>query len=165
MEAIVCKFSFFSLFFCLFNGWFCNTWNKKTYKRLNYWSSSAGVDEWFGFSLQMGSEVVSMDEGESIRLGGNIELAGFDTLNSGEMVVIKKIVGNYVRRMEGMCKDFSGLKLRMKPLHQTGEVVKKFELHGQLLAAGQVYPAEVVEHNLFVGVDAVLKKLVNGITG
>ena len=77
------------------------------------------------------------------------------------MIVVKKIVGNYVRKIEGMCKGFSGLKLRIKPLHQTGDEIKKFELHGQVLDGGEVYPAGVVENNLFVGVDAVMKKLLN----
>ena len=101
---------------------------------------------------------------EAIRLGGNIELAGFHVLDGGEMVVVKKIVGNYVRRMEGMCRNFSGLKLRLKPLHQTGELAKKFELHGQVIDDGMVYPAGAIEHNVFVGVDSVLKKLVNEIS-
>ena len=79
------------------------------------------------------------------------------------MVIVKKMVGNYARKIEGMCKDFNGLKLRLKSLHQTGDKIKKFELHGQIIDGGQVYPAEVVEHNVFVGVDSVCKKLVNEI--
>jgi hypothetical protein len=101
---------------------------------------------------------------ERIQLGGNIELAGFRPLNGGEMVVVKKIVGNYVKRMEGMCKNFSGLKLRLKPLHQTGDAMKKFELQGQVYDDGTVYPAGVIERNVFVGVDSVLKKLVHEIS-
>ncbi len=105
-----------------------------------------------------------MAQEESIRLGGNIELAGFHALNGSEMVIIKKIVGNYVRKMEDTCKNFGGLKLHMKPLHQIGDIAKKFELHGQLMRDGQVYPAGAIERNIFVGVDAVLKKLVNEVS-
>ena len=105
-----------------------------------------------------------MEMEEPIVLGGQIELAGFSALDGGQMIVVKKIVGNYVRKIEGMCRNFSGLKLKMKPLHQTGDKVKKFELHGQVLDGGNVYPAGTVENNLFVGVDAVLKKLVNEIS-
>ena len=104
-----------------------------------------------------------MAEEESIKLGGNIELAGFNSLNGGDMVIVKKLVGNYARKIEGMCKDFNGLKLRLKSLHQTGDKIKKFALHGQIIDGGQVYPAEVVEHNVFVGVDSVCKKLVSEI--
>jgi len=105
-----------------------------------------------------------MDE-DVLQLGGQIELAGFRELNSGEMIVIKKIVGNYARRMEEVCKNFSGLKLKLKPLHQVDDKVRRFELHGQVIDDGQVYPAGVTEHNLFVGVDSVCKKLVNEISG
>ena len=98
------------------------------------------------------------------QLGGNIELSGFGSLNGGEMIILKKIVGNYVRKMEEHCQQFNGLKLRLKSLHQTGDKVKKFELHGQLMDAGHVHPEEVVEHNLFVGVDEICKKLVNAVT-
>jgi hypothetical protein len=95
------------------------------------------------------------------QLGGDIELSGFNILNGGEMIIVKKIVGNYARRMEGLCQNFNGLKLRIKPLHHTEDKLKKFELHGQVLDGGHVYPAGTVEHNIFVGIDAVCKKLVH----
>ena len=100
-----------------------------------------------------------MVEGESIHLGGNIELSGFSELKSGEMTVVKKIVGNYVRKLEGACTQFNGLKLNLKPLHKTGDTIKKFELYAKLMDGGNVLPASIVEHNLFVGLDSVLKKL------
>ena len=99
------------------------------------------------------------EEGESIRLGGNIELSGFSTLDNGSMIVLKKIVGNYVRRIEEKCENFEALKLTMKPVHQTENQMKKFELHGKLIDNGHIYPSEAVEHNLFIGVDNCLRKL------
>ena len=101
---------------------------------------------------------------EGLKLGGNIELTGFDLLNNNEMVVVKKIVGNYVRKLEGHCSDFNGVKLTMKPLHHTEQKIKKFELHGQVFNGGQVVPASLTEHNVYVGVDAVFKKLMNEIS-
>jgi len=103
-------------------------------------------------------------EVEPITLGGNIELSGFSALDGGQMFIVKKLVGNYARKMEGICQNFEALKLRLKPLHQTEEDMKKFELHGQIVDNGQVFPAGVIEYNLFVGVDSVLKKLVNEIS-
>jgi len=102
---------------------------------------------------------------EVLQLGGNIELAGFGVLNNGEMIIVKKIVGNYARRMEEVCTNFSGLKLKLKPLHQAGDKIRNFELHAQVVDDGKVIPAGVTEHNLFVGVDSVCKKLVNEIAG
>ena len=101
---------------------------------------------------------------DMMQLGGNIELSGFAVLNGGEMIIVKKIVGNYVRKMEEHCKQFNGLKLRLKSLHQTGDKIRKFELHGQLLDEGHVHPAEVVQHNVFVAVDDVCKKLINSLS-
>ena len=107
------------------------------------------------------SEVVSMEGEASIQLGGNIELSGFHELAGSEMIVLKKIVGNYVRHMESLCKSFGGVKVHMKPLHQTGDTPKKFEFHAQLMDAGHPYSATTIERNMFVGIDAVMKKLVN----
>lgn len=100
---------------------------------------------------------------ETIALGGNIELSGFNLLDGGQMIVLKKIVGNYARKIEELCKNFKALKLTMKPVHQTKEEIKKFELHGQVIDGGKVYPSSAIDHNLFVGVDHVLKKLINEI--
>lgn len=94
---------------------------------------------------------------ETIKLGGSIELSGFNNLDGGQMIVLKKIVGNYARKMEDKCRNFEALKLHLK---QIGDQ-KKFELKGQIVDGGNIYPSSAVEHNLFVGVDSVLKKLVN----
>ena len=102
---------------------------------------------------------------EVLQLGGNIELTGFGGLNASEMIVVKKIVGNYARRLEDVCTNFNGLKLKLKPLHQAGDKVRNFELHGQVVDDGRVVPAGTTEHNVFVGVDSVCKKLVSEISG
>jgi len=96
---------------------------------------------------------------ETIRLGGNIELSGFSSLDGGQMIVLKKIVGNYARKMEEKCKQFEALKLHLKTVGNEN----KFELKGQIVDGGNIYPSSAVERNLFVGVDSVLKKLVNTI--
>ena len=49
-----------------------------------------------------------------IKLGGNISLSGFSIVDPGQMVVVKKIVGNNVRKLEGMCEKFEHLKLTLK---------------------------------------------------
>ena len=51
-----------------------------------------------------------------IQLGGNISLSGFSIVEPGQMIVVKKIVGNNVRKLEGMCKKFEHLKLTLKQL-------------------------------------------------
>lgn len=94
---------------------------------------------------------------ETIKLGGNIELSGFSALDGAQMIVLKKIVGNYARKMEEKCKSFEALKLTMKPVGEE----KKYEFKGQVIDGGNIYPSSAIDYNLFVGIDSVLKKLVN----
>jgi len=46
----------------------------------------------------------------------------------------------------------------MKPVHET-EGSKKFEVTAKVLGAGKQYNTSIIDRNLFVAVDIVLKKL------
>lgn len=37
---------------------------------------------------------------DTLELGGNIQLTGFSELNGGQMIVLKKIVGNYCEKIK-----------------------------------------------------------------
>ena len=93
-----------------------------------------------------------------IELGGNITLVGFKELGYAEFVVIKKVVGNYARKISDKL-EFSNLTLTLKPIHKIGDEISKYEIKGKLEIDGTMYNAEVVEYNLFVGIDNLLKKL------
>lgn len=93
-----------------------------------------------------------------IELGGNITLVGFKEQGYAEMVVIKKLVGNYARKLSDG-KPVNELRLTLKPIHHTDENSSKFELKAKLDIDGKVYNSEVVEYNLFIGIDSILKKL------
>ena len=95
---------------------------------------------------------------DSMQLGGNIELSGFGDIDGASMVVLKKIIGNYARRMTEISDKFESLKLTMKPVHET-EKSEKYEIHAQLMNSGKSVVSEVVERNLFVAVDSALKKI------
>ena len=41
-----------------------------------------------------------------ITLGGNITLNGFSALDKGELSVVKKMVGNYVKRFNDLASNF-----------------------------------------------------------
>ena len=93
-----------------------------------------------------------------IELGGNITLVGFKELGYAELVVVKKIVGNYARRFSD--KDpLNNLTLTVKPIHNTNEDSSKFELKAKADLNGKIFNADLVEYNLFVGLDSALKKL------
>ncbi|MBW3003133.1 hypothetical protein KY337_01095 [Candidatus Woesearchaeota archaeon] len=102
-------------------------------------------------------------EDEIVTLGGNIELSGFKDLDSGSFIILKKIIGNYARKMSDMSSNFERLSLTMKHVHET-EASKKYDIKAKLMDNGKSYNSEMVDRNLFVAVDTALKKLQNEIS-
>ena len=100
-----------------------------------------------------------MDE-ETHKLGGNIELSGFRDVDSSSMIVIKKIVGNYAKRIAELTKKLQTLHITLKPVHER-EKSEKYEIHAKVVDDGKVYASETTNRNLFVAVDDVLKKIVS----
>ena len=95
-----------------------------------------------------------------MQLGGNIQLSGFRDIDGASMVVLKKIIGNYARRLSELSGKFESLHITMKPVHET-EKSEKYEVHAKLMDNGKPLVSEVVERNLFIAVDNALKKIVN----
>ncbi len=93
-----------------------------------------------------------------MQLGGNIELTGFRELDPGSLVIIKKMVGNYARKIADQSSNFEKLSLTLKIVHET-EASKKFEIKAKALDNGKPSNSEVTERNVFVAVDKALKKL------
>jgi len=92
-----------------------------------------------------------------VELGGNITLVGFSEREFAEVIVIKKIVGQYARKLHDTLPDFQHLTITMKEIHTEH---KKFELHAKADVTGSSYSSEVVDRNLFVALDSVLKKII-----
>ena len=101
-------------------------------------------------------------EENTLQLGGNIELSGFSDLEPGIMIVLKKIIGNYARRMSDKCKGFERLNLTMKIIHAK-EKGEKYELYAKMIDNGKPHNASSVDRNLFVGVDSALKAIMNSL--
>jgi hypothetical protein len=97
-------------------------------------------------------------EENALQLGGNIELSGFGNLEPGVMIVLKKIVGNYARKMSDKCKNFERLSLTVKTVHAK-EKGEKYELHAKMIENGKPHTASNVDRNLFVAVDSSLKAI------
>lgn len=95
---------------------------------------------------------------DSKELGGNITLVGFKAVDRAEMVVVKKIIGSYARKLSDTVPGFEGITLTLKVVHRT-EGSEKYELHAKARIKGSIIAAEVVERNLFVGLDDLLKKV------
>ena len=100
-----------------------------------------------------------MDE-ESVKLGGNIHLTGFRDIDGSSMVVLKKIIGNYAKRISELAKKIETLHITLKPIHER-EKSEKYEVHAKVVDGGKVYASETTDRNLFVAVDNVLKKVSN----
>ena len=98
--------------------------------------------------------------GEAFNLGGNVQLSGFRKIDSSSMIVVKKVVGNYARRIAELTKNMNSLHITLKPIHER-EKSEKYEVHAKVVDDGKVYASEAVDRNLFVAVDQVLKKLVS----
>ncbi len=94
----------------------------------------------------------------NIELGGNIELVGFKELEPAKLIVVKKIVGNYARRMSDSSKGFEKLTVTMKTVHNS-----KYELHAKLMDNGNPIVSEVVDFNIFFALDKVLAKIMGSL--
>ncbi|MFP4523301.1 MAG: hypothetical protein ACOCQQ_01855 [Candidatus Nanoarchaeia archaeon] len=93
-----------------------------------------------------------------IELGGNITLVGFKEIDYAEMIVVKKMVGNYVRKFSDKAQ-INNLTLSMKKIHHTDEDSFKYELKANLDLNGTIINSDVVDYNLFIGMDSIMKKL------
>ncbi len=99
-------------------------------------------------------------DNENVKFGGNIEMAGFRDIDSSSMAVLKKIVNNHAKRISKITKKLEILHITLKSVHER-EKSEKYELHAKIIDDGKVYTSEITERNLFVGMDAVLSKIVN----
>ncbi len=97
-----------------------------------------------------------------MELGGNITLRGFSELDGSTMIVVKKIIGNYVKRFGDICEKFEGINVYLKPVHSTEGSVKH-EIKVKLMDNGNPLNSEIIERNLFFGIDKVMKKIENSI--
>ena len=99
---------------------------------------------------------------EIVELGGNIELSGFRDVDGGTMIILKKIVGNYVKQFSERVDGFERLQLNMKDVHKTEGSVK-YSISANLIVNGKTHNAELTDRNIFTTIDKVLKKVESGI--
>jgi hypothetical protein len=95
---------------------------------------------------------------DDMELGGKISLSGFKEIKPAELIVVKKIIGGYARKFSDGLKNYESLHVYLKAVHKTPGS-EKYEIHGKLLFDGNLKVSEIVDRNLFVALDSVLKKL------
>ena len=92
---------------------------------------------------------------DNIELGGNINLIGFKDIEPQKLVVIKKIIGNFVKRLQNHYKeDFNNIVIDLKKIHSS-----ESEIFAKLTISNKVYNANITDFNLFFTLNKVLKKL------
>ena len=100
---------------------------------------------------------------DNVQLGGNIELAGFKDIDGASMVVLKKMVGTYARKISEITEKFETLHITMKTVHGR-EKSEKYEIHAKVIDNGKPIVSEVVDRNLFIAIDNSLKKIIKEIS-
>ncbi len=90
-----------------------------------------------------------------LELGGHIKLNGFHNVDPPSMIVIKKIVGNYVKRFQEEAPSFQELLLDLADPSK-----ENIRIYAQLTGA-KTCEAEVSDVNLFFAIDKVLFQIMN----
>lgn len=88
---------------------------------------------------------------DTMQLGGNIELTGFNNVNKSQLVVLKKIVGNYVKEFSEKMK-FEKLSLSMTMEGDEYRVVVE-------LGGDKPIKSEIKDKNLFFVVGNILENM------
>jgi hypothetical protein len=95
---------------------------------------------------------------ESVSLGGNIELVGFKQVSLADVVVVKKLVGHYTRKIQEHAPNFEKIQIFLKEIHKIDNNAKH-EIHVKVLDGGKAFGSEIVDKNLFIALDNALKKV------
>ena len=85
-----------------------------------------------------------------IELGGNINLENFEEIDKGQLIVIKKVVGNYTKKISEKVEDFKKI---------TVTLVKdsKYKIEVKL-ETSETKESEAENPNLFFALDQSLSK-------
>ena len=96
---------------------------------------------------------------DMMQLGGSIQLIGFRELDPAKLIVVKKLVGNYVKKIEEKTHEFERIAVHLKQVHNS-----EYEIQTKAVVAGKPYNSELTNYNLFVALDKTLSKVLEEIT-
>ncbi len=102
-----------------------------------------------------------MPQDINITLGENLELVGFDKLDSAELEVINKLLLKYVPRIKDQVA-FNLLKIRLKQ-SQKGKNFKHVLDADLIITNREIINASLEYKNLYNGFNLIMKKLLAGI--
>lgn len=87
-----------------------------------------------------------------VELGGNIQLNGFSQVDGATMIILKKVVGNYAKKLSERCSKFERLIITME---------SEGKVNAEVINEGNSITAENEDNNLFFALDKVLKEIEN----
>lgn len=90
---------------------------------------------------------------DTIQLGGNIELNGISKLNGGEIVILKKMVGTYTKKISESKENFEKLSINFN------KDDSKYKIKCQVSINGKNYTAEAKNSNLFFTINEVFTQI------
>ena len=92
-----------------------------------------------------------------IELGGNIILQGFETLDHADLLIAKKLVGSYVRKL---CDEAGGCDKAEIMLEQLTE---EYVVKTKISLPNKIINAQAQGTNLFMTIDKALKQVLKQI--
>jgi len=97
----------------------------------------------------------SDDKGDELKLGGGIMLVGF-SLEPAEMIVAKKIIGNYAKKI-GEQIEYQNIKLTLKQTKKAQSFLHEIQV--DVKAGGNILAANATENNLYTALSEALEKV------
>jgi len=91
------------------------------------------------------------------KIGGEISLIGFGALPPMELIVVKKIVGTYVKQLTEKT-EYKSLKLQLK-VHDKGKS-SLYEINAQANVGNDMIGANVEDWNLYQALSQIMEKVV-----
>ncbi|HLD88963.1 MAG TPA: hypothetical protein VI894_02030 [Candidatus Nanoarchaeia archaeon] len=90
---------------------------------------------------------------QQVELGGNIVLSGFQDMDGGTMIILKKIIGNYARKFSDATQNFEKLIVSLNPQNS------EYFVDVQLMHDGSSITSQFSDKNIFFAIDNVMKKI------
>lgn len=101
------------------------------------------------------------DKASEMVLGGNIALVGFNILDQAELLILKKIIGGYVRKISNF-GEYKEMKLSLQQ-HAHGKTFKH-EVTGMVVFGDGRFNSNVTDWNLYGAVSQVCEKILQEVT-
>ncbi len=86
-----------------------------------------------------------------LELGGGIKLEGFEAIEPSLLIVVKKVVGNYAKKMSEQVTNFKEILV---------SISEKYKIEATLTAESE-YNSSSTSSNLFFALDQALSEVLN----